>query len=62
MVSAVRSKGQGRYANGRPGDGIPTGFTIVGRPNYWGEFTHGNLGLGRCHNPYYTNSGYTHYN
>jgi hypothetical protein len=50
---------QGRYANGRPGDGIPTGFTIVGRPNYWGEFTHGNLGLGRCHNPYYTNGMYS---
>jgi len=50
---------QGRYANGRPGDGIPTGYTIVGRPNYWGEFTHGNLDLGRCHAPYYTNGMYS---
>jgi hypothetical protein len=25
---------QGRYANGRPGDGIPTGYTIIGKPNY----------------------------
>jgi hypothetical protein len=50
---------QGRYANGRPGDGIPTGYTIVGRPNYWDEFTHGNLGLGSCHAPYYTNGMYS---
>ncbi len=50
---------QGRYANSRPGDGIPTGYTIVGKPNYWGEFTHGNLGLGRCDEPYYTNGMYS---
>ena len=49
----------GRYANSRPGDGIPTGYTIVGKPNYWGEFTHGNLGLGRCDEPYYTNGMYS---
>jgi hypothetical protein len=42
---------QGRYANSRSGDGIPTGYTIVGKPNYWDEFTHGDLGLGRCDEP-----------
>ena len=49
----------GRYANGRSGDGIPTGYTIIGKPNYWGEFTHGNLGLGQCDEPYYTNGMYS---
>lgn len=49
----------GRYANGRRGDGIPTGYTIIGRPNYWGEFTHGDLGYGRCDEPYYTNGKYS---
>jgi hypothetical protein len=46
---------QGWYANGRPGDGIPTGYTIVGKPNYWGEYTHGGIGMGRCDEPEYTN-------
>jgi hypothetical protein len=46
---------QGPYANGRPGDGIPTGYTIVGKPNYWGEYTHGSIGMGRCDEPEYTN-------
>lgn len=46
---------QGRYANGRPGDGIPTGYTIVGKPNYWGEYTHGSIDMGRCDEPEYTN-------
>ena len=50
---------QGRYANSRPGDGIPTGHTIIGKPNYWDEFTHGGLGLGRCDEPYYTNGMYS---
>jgi hypothetical protein len=50
---------QGRSANSRPGDGIPTGYTIVGKPNYWGEFTHGSLGLGRCDKRYYTNGMYS---
>jgi hypothetical protein len=50
---------QGRYANSRSGDGIPTGYTIIGKPNYWGEFTHGNLGLGRCNEPYYTNGKFS---
>jgi hypothetical protein len=50
---------QGRYANSRRGDGIPTGHTIIGKPNYWDEFTHGDLGLGRCDEPYYTNGKYS---
>jgi murein DD-endopeptidase MepM/ murein hydrolase activator NlpD len=45
----------GTAANSRPGDGIPTGHTIVGRPNYWNEYTHGSLGYGRCVKPYNTN-------
>ena len=46
---------QGRYANSRPSDGIPTGYTIIGKPNYWGEYTHGSIGMGRCDEPDYTN-------
>lgn len=43
-------------ANSARGDGIPTGFSIVGRPNYWGQYTHGELeGYGRCKSDYYTN-------
>jgi murein DD-endopeptidase MepM/ murein hydrolase activator NlpD len=38
----------GRKANSAPGDGIPTGWSIVGRPNYWDEYTHGRLGYGQC--------------
>jgi hypothetical protein len=49
----------GRHANSHPGDGIPEGHTIIGKPNYWGEFTHGDLGLGRCDEPYYTNGMYS---
>ena len=49
----------GPRANSRSGDGIPKGYTIVGRPNYWDEFTHGDLGLGRCKEPYYTNGKYS---
>ncbi len=43
------------YANRRSGDGIRTGFTVVGRPNFWGQYTHGNRGYGRCAEPAYTN-------
>jgi hypothetical protein len=46
---------QGKYANDRSGDGIPTGYTIVGKPNYWSEYTHGSIGMGRCDEPDYTN-------
>ena len=38
----------GPKANNASGDGIPTGWSIVGRPNYWDEYTHGRLGYGRC--------------
>ena len=36
-------------------DGIPTGWTRIGVPNFWGQYTHGDLGYGRCHEPYYAN-------
>lgn len=43
-------------ANSARRDGTPTGFSIVGRPNYWGQYTHGKLkGYGRCKSNYYTN-------
>ena len=42
-------------ANASSGDGIPTGFTVLGRPNFWGENTHGNLGYGRCNSAIHTN-------
>jgi murein DD-endopeptidase MepM/ murein hydrolase activator NlpD len=47
----------GSAANSRPGDGIATGHTVVGRPNYWDEYTHGALGAGygRCVKPFNTN-------
>ncbi|QIN81730.1 peptidoglycan DD-metalloendopeptidase family protein [Rubrobacter tropicus] len=45
----------GLYANSRSDDGIPTGRTVIGKPNYWGQYTHGNLGYGRCASDYYTN-------
>ena len=45
----------GSGANAYSGDGIPTGFTVVGRPNFWGQYTHGSLGYGRCASTYYTN-------
>ena len=47
----------GPGANSNPDDNIRTGYSIVGRPNYWGEYTHGNFGpgYGRCDEPYNTN-------
>jgi hypothetical protein len=45
----------GYGANRSAYDGIATGFTLIGRPNYWGQYTHGSLGYGRCASPYYTN-------
>jgi murein DD-endopeptidase MepM/ murein hydrolase activator NlpD len=47
----------GKYANKRWG-GAYTGWTIVGRPNYWGQYTHGNYGYGRCVSKIYTNDMY----
>ena len=48
----------GMYANSPYGDGIDTGYTIVGRPNYWGEYTHGALEYGRCVHTHRTNDMY----
>ena len=45
----------GSTANANPRDNIPTGWSIVGRPNYWDEYTHGRLGYGRCDRRHYTN-------
>jgi hypothetical protein len=45
----------GFRANANPNDGIRKGWTIVGRPNYWNEYTHGRLDYGRCDRRYYTN-------
>jgi hypothetical protein len=45
----------GSTANANPKDNIPTGWSIVGRPNYWDEYTHGRLEYGRCDRRHYTN-------
>jgi hypothetical protein len=45
----------GYKANSDPDDNIPTGWSLIGLPNFWGQYTHGNLGYGRCTEPYYTN-------
>jgi murein DD-endopeptidase MepM/ murein hydrolase activator NlpD len=45
----------GSRANANPNDSIRTGWTVVGRPNYWDEYTHGRLGYGRCDRQHYTN-------
>jgi murein DD-endopeptidase MepM/ murein hydrolase activator NlpD len=37
------------WKNGR------AGWTRIGLYNYWGEYTHGNIGYGRCASNYYTN-------
>ncbi len=44
----------GMYANERWG-AERTGWTKVGRPNYWDEYSHGSLGYGRCKERIYTN-------
>ncbi len=44
----------GRFANQRWGPEW-TGWTIIGQPNYWGQFSHGALGFGRCDEPDFTN-------
>ena len=38
-----------RYGNRRPG------WTRIGIHNFWGQYTHGNLGYGRCTSNQYTN-------
>ncbi|HEV3477574.1 MAG TPA: hypothetical protein VG127_08840, partial [Rubrobacteraceae bacterium] len=45
----------GPRSNSNPGDGIPTGWSIVGKPNYWDEYTHGRFGYGRCTEPIWCN-------
>jgi hypothetical protein len=45
----------GSGANANPDDNIARGWTIVGRPNYWDEYTHGRLDYGRCDRLHYTN-------
>jgi len=45
----------GSKANGSDGDGIPTGWSTIGIPNFWGQYTHGDLGYGRCIEPRNTN-------
>ena len=38
-----------------PGTDASTGFTVVGEPNFWGEYTHGSLNYGRCVSTYCVN-------
>ncbi|MDQ4127375.1 MAG: M23 family metallopeptidase [Actinomycetota bacterium] len=45
----------GYKANAARGDNIPTGWSPIGIPNFWGQYTHGNFGYGRCTKPNYTN-------
>lgn len=45
----------GRYATRDRNDGMPTGHSRAGTPNYWGQYTHGNLGYGRCNEPGWAN-------
>ena len=46
----------GSTANADPKDNIPTGWSIVGSPNYWNEYTHGSLDeYGRCNRRHFTN-------
>lgn len=47
----------GMFANARFGPEF-TGFTVIGRPNFWGEFSHGSLGFGRCVEPDFTNDAF----
>lgn len=42
-------------ANSRSGDGIRKGWSVAGRPNFWGQYTHGNIDMGRCVGRYHTN-------
>ena len=39
-------------------DANGSGWSRMGTPNFWGERTHGNWGLGRCVSGYYTNDLY----
>ena len=43
----------GRWEGQHPGRN--QGWTRIGLYNYWGEYTHGDMGYGRCASNYYTN-------
>lgn len=45
----------GKYANRNRWNGRRPGWTRIGLYNYWGQYTHGNLGYGRCASNDYTN-------
>ena len=45
----------GKYANRDRWKGRRPGWTRIGLYNYWGEYTHGNIGYGRCASNSYTN-------
>ncbi|MGH3148657.1 MAG: M23 family metallopeptidase [Rubrobacter sp.] len=45
----------GYGANRDRRDGIPTGWSKIGIPNFWGQYTHGNFGYGRCNERFYAN-------
>jgi len=38
---------------------VQSGWSKVGKPNFWGEYTHGSVGYGRCKKPIYTNDKFT---
>ena len=48
----------GYKANSNKKDNIPTGWSLIGAPNFWGQYTHGNLGYGRCNEPDWANDKY----
>lgn len=48
----------GYKANSSSDDRIPTGWTRIGLPNFWGQYTHGSLGYGRCNEPDWANDKY----
>ena len=54
FVQTQHGYGANKLAND-PGTDAPTGYVPVGIPNYWGQYTHGSLGYGRCVSTYYTN-------
>ena len=45
----------GKYANRNRWNGRRPGWTRIGLYNYWGQYTHGNIGYGRCAHNGYTN-------
>ena len=45
----------GKHANKDRWGGRGPGWTRIGLYNYWGEYTHGDLGYGRCASDLYTN-------